>query len=408
MLIRDIYLTVSNQDFLHVWECNMVKIMNVSIKVIAAACCLAQTMNVSAQSYVEKHKHGDWYAGIGVGYSQCLAENAVASDFIANQLPSYNVMVGYNFTPVFGMRLLGGFNMHTSRCNDSMVNGVPEVYGSGRYKFKCWNVSLSGVANITNLFFGYDETRVLTWNFIFGGGVIGTFDFDKKLKLWNQLPYYPVDDKGGIYPAGHMGLQCALELGKALDFCAEVRGNMTDNKYNGVSNSNKIDFYLDVMLNLVYHFKNGKQGMRRFQAPPRQPYMDPVLAMCSTPMDETVRYGEAMRSTVPFYSGFYYLNESSMRRVEQVARFLRANHDVSLTIVGHPDIIADDDREYHLVLAEKRAEVVRKSLVEDFGIDPSRLTVDARDTALQSYKRGREWGPAVSFVMRKNENGSQR
>lgn len=373
-----------------------------NIKVMAAAaCCMLQALSASAQSYVEKHKNGDWYVGIGAGYSQCLAENAEASDFIGHQVPSYNVMIGHNFSPVMGIRLLGGLYMHTSRCNESMVNAVPEVYGSGRYKFKCWNASLSGVASLTNLFFGYDETRVLTWNFIFGGGVIGTFDFDKKLKLWNQLPYYPVDDKGGIYAQAHMGLQCALELSKALDFCAEVRGNMTDNTYNGVSNNNRIDFYLDVMFNLVYHFKNGKQGLRRFRSPERVPYVDPILAMCSTPTNETVRYGEAMVSTVPFYSGFYYLNEASMKRVEHVAHFLRQNPEVKLTILGHPDIIPDEDPEYHRHLAEKRAETVQRALIEDFGISPDRLSVEAREVALQSYKSVREWVPAVSFIMRK-------
>lgn len=29
----------------------------------------------------EKHKHGDWYLGLGVGVSQCMAENGDADDF---------------------------------------------------------------------------------------------------------------------------------------------------------------------------------------------------------------------------------------------------------------------------------------------------------------------------------------
>ena len=81
----------------------------------AAACCMLQALSASAQSYVEKHKNGDWYVGIGAGYSQCLAENAEASDFIGHQVPSYNVMIGHNFSPVMGIRLLGGLYMHTSR-----------------------------------------------------------------------------------------------------------------------------------------------------------------------------------------------------------------------------------------------------------------------------------------------------
>ena len=57
---------------------------------------------VSAQSYVEKHKNGDWYLGLAGGFSQSLAENAVSTDFISHQIPSVNVLIGHHFTPVFG------------------------------------------------------------------------------------------------------------------------------------------------------------------------------------------------------------------------------------------------------------------------------------------------------------------
>ena len=49
-----------------------------------------------------KHKHGDWYMGLGGGFSQSLAENADATDFMFHQLPSLDFVLGHNFTPVFG------------------------------------------------------------------------------------------------------------------------------------------------------------------------------------------------------------------------------------------------------------------------------------------------------------------
>ena len=72
---------------------------------------------------------------------------------------------------------------------------------------------------------------------------------------------------------------------------------------------------------------------------------------------------------------------------------------MNINIVGHPDIIPDEDEEYHRVLAEKRAEAVRQALVLNFHVDPTRLRTSYSDKALQSYKTVREWVPAVNFIM---------
>ena len=107
-----------------------------------------------AQPFVPKHKGGDWYMGGGIGFSQSLAENAVKSDFIVHQIPSANLFVGYNFSPAFGVRLMGGFNMQSSRASKVAMNAMPDVYGNGRYGFKCLTGTVSGVADLTSLFWG--------------------------------------------------------------------------------------------------------------------------------------------------------------------------------------------------------------------------------------------------------------
>ena len=360
-------------------------------------------LTASAQSYAEKHKHGDWFFGFGVGFSQSLAENAEGTDFL-HQRPSMDILLGHNFTPAFGFKLTGGINQQMSRCSKSAANILPEVYGNGKYSFKCLTASMSGVVNLTNIFFGYEVERPLTWSIIFGAGMIKTFDFDKKIKIWNETPtveepYYPVDGSEGTYFVGHAGLQLDARLCEPFDLNVELRANSTDNKYNGVSNGNHLDFYLDLMINLVYHFRNGKQGLRRFRQPPRVPFVDPILVDHTREYRETVRYGESMRTQIPFYAGFYYLNKTTTQRVEYVAKFLQSHPLVNLNIVGHPDIIPDDDVEYHQHLAQKRAEAVRDALVDKFHVDPQRVRISTEDKALQSFKTVREWVPAVSFIM---------
>ena len=355
-------------------------------------------------SIQQKHKHGDWYLGIGAGFSQSLAENAMSTDFIAHQTPSVNLLFGHNFNPAFGFRLTGGVNMQVSRCSEAAANAMPEVHGNGRYSFRCLNASLSGILNLTNVFFGYEVERPMTWSFVFGAGMIKTFNFEEKLGLWNRTPsaekpYYPVNSDGGKYIVGHAGMQIDVRLNEPWDINIDLRANATDNKYNGVTNGNNIDFYLDLMVNFVYHFKNGKQQLRRFREPPKVAFVDPVLIDHTDDYQETVRYGEAMYTEIPFYAGFAYLNSTTSKRLEHVAKFLRSHPLVNLCIVGHPDIIPDEDEEYHHHLAQKRAEVVREALITKFQIDPHRLRTTFDEKALQSYKTIREWVPAVSFVM---------
>ena len=353
----------------------------------------------SAQSNTLKHKHGDWYFGVAGGFSQSLAENAVNTDFITHQIPSANILLGHNFTPTFGFRLTGGLNMQSSRVSKVVANALPDVYDNGRYSFRCLTATLSGVVNLTNLFFGYEPDRVLTWDFLFGAGYLKSYGFDKKIEAWNEYPYYPIDVDGGKYVAAHVGVQCAVRVSEPWDIAVELRTNATDNNYNGVSNGNNLDFYLDLMVNFVYHFKNGKQGLRRFMPPKRGIFIDPVLRDHSRDYQETVRLGEEMHTQVPFYAGFYYLNDASSKSVSTVAAFLKGHPAVNLNIVGHPDILGDEDMESHRRLALKRAEAVRDVLVNRFKIDADRLRVSTADTPLQSYKTVREWVPAVSFVM---------
>lgn len=71
------------------------------------------------------------------------------------------------------------------------------MYGKGKYGFNSWTAQLSGVLNMTNLFFGYDQRRTMTWNILFGGGVLDVYSFERKVvDGWNEQPYYPVDTKG--------------------------------------------------------------------------------------------------------------------------------------------------------------------------------------------------------------------
>ena len=78
--------------------------------------------------------------------------------------------------------------------------------------------------------------------------------------------------------------------------------------------------------------------------------------------------------------------------IEKVADFLKAYPKTTGVLEGHTDSIGTD--EYNMKLSERRAESVKKYIVEKFGIDPSRLSTagygETQPVASNETDKGRE------------------
>ena len=57
--------------------------------------------------------------------------------------------------------------------------------------------------------------------------------------------------------------------------------------------------------------------------------------------------------------------------IEKIANFLKEHPDMKIEIQGHTDSVGPAD--YNLKLSQRRAEAVKKILVEKFGISPDRI-----------------------------------
>lgn len=82
----------------------------------------------------------------------------------------------------------------------------------------------------------------------------------------------------------------------------------------------------------------------------------------------------AIPFSVLFPTDGYKVPDTEMVKVEAVARIMKDNPDVKLTIVGFCDHTGSDA--YNMKLSQKRAEEVKRVMVKKFGIDEDRLDVD--------------------------------
>jgi len=81
----------------------------------------------------------------------------------------------------------------------------------------------------------------------------------------------------------------------------------------------------------------------------------------------------SVRLNVLFDTDSAFVKPDYYPEIERLAKFLKEHPDVKVEIQGHTDKRPTSDYRYNMILSQKRAEAVKKVLVEKFGIDPDRI-----------------------------------
>ena len=85
-----------------------------------------------------------------------------------------------------------------------------------------------------------------------------------------------------------------------------------------------------------------------------------------------------------------------MVNVYNVAEYLKANPGTSIVVRGYA-YKDTGSAAYNQKLSERRAQAVADILVNDYGVDASRLTVEAADSSVQPYDTN-NWNRIVLFA----------
>ncbi|ABI38286.1 OmpA/MotB domain protein [Shewanella sp. MR-4] len=95
---------------------------------------------------------------------------------------------------------------------------------------------------------------------------------------------------------------------------------------------------------------------------------------------------------------------SQWKALALVKAFLDANTETRLTLVGHTDIVGTPEFNYQLSL--RRAQNVKRILVEDYGFNPNRFTVIGKGisepVADNHSSEGRRLNRRVQFIVNNN------
>ena len=212
---------------------------------------------------------------------------------------------------------------------------------------------------------------------------------------------------------GRLGLQGSTRINEALDFNVELMANGVSDRWNG-RDDHGIDTYFDLTVGLTYKFGTGFKcascitteypevyyseeelnemvNMEREQAQREAAAtVDTVYVEPDCPPAKTV---QGIRSHVTFAIGRTAITPSQEMNVQAVANYLKENPDAKASVTGYADS-GTGTAEINQRLARQRAEAVRDLLVQKYGIDESRLTVDSKGSSEQPFAEN-DWNRSL-------------
>ena len=361
-----------------------------SYKYLLATAVLASLgMNAMAQAtYTDKDgneyqfkKHA--FLDLQGGAQYTLGE-AKFGDLIS---PNVQLGLGYQFSPVFGMRLQangwqskGGWNGYKAT-----KDGTPFT---ADYKFKYVAPGLDFMFNLSNLFCGWNPNRVLNVTAFAGAGANIAWDNDEVNELaatMKNTSAYNLEylwDGTKVRPYGRAGLELAFKVSKSVSLMLEGNANITSDKYNSKKAGNP-DWYFNALAGLRINL--GKSATKKEK--PVEPAPAPVQKVeepAPAPAPVVEKKVEEIRRDIFFTINSNKISEKENQKILEVIDFLVKYPEAKVVVTGYADKGTGNER-INDRIAAKRAAAVVWMLEKRYGIPAERITEESKGARVQPF-----------------------
>ena len=359
-------------------------------KVLLAAALMGMSTAAMAQAtYTDSEENvytfqKHWFLDLQGGAQYTLGE-AKFGDLIS---PNVQLGLGYQFNPVFGMRLQvngwqskGGWAAYRDKIGDEPF--------SADYKFKYVAPGLDFMFNLSNLFCGWNPNRVFNVTAFVGGGANIAWGNDeaneigahiKDLDKYNLLYLW---DGTKVRPFGRAGLDLEFKVSKSVSIMLEGNANITTDKYNS-KNADNPDWYFNALAGLRINLGKSHTKtapVKEVPAPrPVEEYVKPEPK--PAPVEE--KKVEEIRRDVFFVINSNKIRESEDAKIKEVVDYLNQYPEAKVVVTGYADAGTGNNRINDRISA-KRAAAVVKVLKEKYGIEESRITEDSKGARVQPF-----------------------
>ena len=375
-------------------------------EVVVAEETVSVTEEVPCQTHYYSTARDNWFIQFGAGVSVPFVENDMPDGKAHRQVTAaYNFGFGKWFSPYLGFRLSGfGGAMHWEF----------EKYSKAKYTsancdlmwdmFNSYKVNPNRVVSIIP-FVGLGYTYVWDYNTV-APSVAPYVERSKSDNVRANESMLPVS----------AGLQFRFRCGKYVDIFAEARAQFYGDNFNNVVHGQPVDCMITALAGLSINI--GGSGFRSYNPCDYLGYINTLNNQVNDLRGELAVTGAAlaaaeaqlpcpevktapavatpMLSTVRFSINSAEITPIEEVNVYNVAQYLKQNPDASVTIAGY----ADKDTgtaDYNMELSRRRADAVRNQLVNDYGINPDRLSIAAEGSSEQPYPDNNDWNRIVIF-----------
>ena len=356
-----------------------------------AAAAIAVSASAQKTAVTASKAFDNIYVGIAGG-AETKASKQKLGSFAAFD-PTATLIVGKNFTPVFGLRAEGVVRFNAHGADRKECKWVK--YTTGKF-VNGLDVNLLGTFNLNNLFAGYKgEPRTLEFIALYGFGWSHQFTGNHTNAIISKA-----------------GLDIALNLGAKKQWQIFVEPSITYamHGYNTAYDTDGFQYNLnranlDLKVGVIYKFKtsngthnfaieqlrdqseidalnaqiNGLRGdvdaanNAGAQKDAQIAQLKKALADCENKPAVDAKAAN-LQPTVLFRQNVSTIDKAQEANVEMIARYMKNNPDAKVKISGYAS--PEGPAEINQKLSELRAEAVKDMLVKKYNIAADRLETE--------------------------------
>ena len=314
--------------------------------------------------------------------------------------PTAQIGVGYNFTKVVGLRLAVNAWQSKGVIKLDDTDMSPAQCYEGKWKWNYVAPSLEFTFNLSNIVCNYNPNRLLNVYALIGGGANIGFKNDEAQTVENQIIAYQNSNSNLVYdgkqnmrylwdgtkvrPFGKAGLLFDFRVSDKVSINIEGNANTLSDKYNSKKAGNW-DWYFNALAGVKINL--GKTYTTKFIPDPEPEirYVEKVVEkVVEVPAKVEVKPIEKMRRDIFFTINSFKVRETEAEKIKDIADYLNANPRAKVEVTGYADAGTGNNR-INDRLAKQRADVVVKTLMNDYNISANRIFFDSKGSRVQPF-----------------------
>ena len=308
--------------------------------------------------------------------------------------PNVQLGIGYQFSPVFGMRLQvngwqskGGWVAYRKNAGDTPF--------SADYKFNYVAPGVDFMFNLSNLLCGWNPNRVLNATAFIGGGANVAWGNDEANEIGSniqKLDNYNLEylwSGTKVRPYGRAGIDLEFKVSKAVSIMLEGNVNIISDKYNSKKADNA-DWYFNALAGVRINLGKSytKEAKKKVEDAPAavpvadvKPQSQPQPVQTEQKAEEKV---EQIRRDVFFRINSNIVSDAQDAKIKDVVDYLNKYPEAKVVVTGYADAGTGNDI-INDRLSAKRAATVAKILKEKYGIAESRISEESKGARVQPF-----------------------